>query len=81
MLCEGILRRNIIVNCFDEGHVYEEQVFLQTAGQLNAYKYEIEKRFKMIRKLLSIEGFIKIWTYSDVKFCPVFGPFVGYLIR
>lgn len=56
-----------------------EEVILRTAGQLATYYKEVEIAFKQIRRL--IKGFVDVWAFTDVNFCPVLGPFLGFIGR
>lgn len=52
---------------------------MQTAGQLSTYHEKTEKNFKQIYQFL--KNFPQLWVFTDVTFCPVIGPIVGYFSR
>ncbi len=77
VLCANILSRKVISNSYDMKCMLAEQTILQTVGQIATFKPEVEKEFRQITKLIT--EFINVWAFTDVNFCPILGPFLGYI--
>jgi hypothetical protein len=77
VLCANILSRKVISNSYDATCKLAEEAILQTVGQVATFRPEVEKEFGQINKLIT--GFIKVWAFTDVNFCPILGPFLGFI--
>lgn len=79
LLCSNILEKKIVSNSYNVYCKFAERLILQTGSSLAAYDRNTQKKFGKIQQF--IREYPKVWTHSDVYFCPILGPLISFLGR